>query len=67
MIRRYFNQRRPEEETIRVLNHLRRVLHEVSPFAREPVECVLRAKADEVVANDYNPNVMALGEKRLLK
>lgn len=67
MIRRYFNQRRPEEETIRVLNHLRRVLHEVSPFAREPVECVLWAKADEVVANDYNPNVMALGEKRLLK
>lgn len=24
-------------------------------------------KADEVVANDYNPNVMAPGEKKLLK
>ncbi|STT45310.1 Co-activator of prophage gene expression IbrB [Klebsiella pneumoniae] len=34
---------------------------------QEPVDCVLWVKADEVVANDYNPNVMAPGEKRLLK
>ncbi|STE89044.1 transcriptional regulator IbrB [Escherichia coli] len=33
----------------------------------EPVDCVLWVKADEVVANDYNPNVMAPGEKKLLK
>ena len=37
MIRQYFSQERPEEETIQALNHLRRVLHEVSPFAQEPV------------------------------
>ncbi|HAX4953598.1 TPA: ParB-like nuclease domain-containing protein, partial [Escherichia coli] len=67
MIRQYFSQERPEEETIQALNHLRKVLHEVSPFAREPVDCVLWVKADEVVANDYNPNVMAPGEKKLLK
>ena len=67
MIRGYFSQERSEEETIRTLNHLRRVLHEVSPFVREPVDCVLWVKADEVVANDYNPNVMAPGEKKLLK
>ncbi|MZW00702.1 ParB N-terminal domain-containing protein [Escherichia coli] len=67
MIRRYFSQVRTEEETIRALNHLRRVLHELSPFAQEPVDCVLWVKADEVVANDYNPNVMAPGEKKLLK
>ena len=30
MIRQYFSQERSEEETIRALNHLRRVLHE--PF-----------------------------------
>ncbi|EFU7688349.1 transcriptional regulator, partial [Escherichia coli] len=41
MIRQYFSQARPEEETIRALNYLRRVLHEVSPFAQEPVDCVL--------------------------
>ncbi len=29
MIRQYFSQERSEEETIRALNHLRRVLHEV--------------------------------------
>lgn len=68
MIRRYFiSQALTEEETIQTLNYLRRVLHEVSPFAQEPVDCVLWVKADEVVANDYNPNVMALGEKKLLK
>ncbi|OWE00823.1 IbrB-like domain-containing protein, partial [Escherichia coli] len=67
MIRQYFSQERPEEETIQTLNNLRRVLHEVSPFAQEPVDCVLWVKADDVVANDYNPNVMAPGEKKLLK
>ncbi|HCN5517401.1 TPA: transcriptional regulator, partial [Escherichia coli] len=67
MIRQYFSQTQSEEETIQALNHLRRVLHEVSPFAQEPVDCVLWVKADEVVANDYNPNVMAPGEKKLLK
>lgn len=67
MIRQYFSQVRTEKETIQALNHLRRVLHEASPFAQEPVDCVLWVKADEVVANDYNPNVMAPGEKKLLK
>ncbi|WP_265090986.1 hypothetical protein, partial [Acinetobacter baumannii] len=37
IIRQYFSQARSEEETIQALNHLRRVLHEVSPFAQEPV------------------------------
>ncbi|EAO2075564.1 IbrB-like domain-containing protein [Salmonella enterica] len=68
MICRYFSsQALTEEETIQTLNHLRRVLHEVSPFSQEPVDFVLWVKADEVVANDYNPNVMAPGEKKLLK
>lgn len=66
MIRQYFSQERSEEETIRALNHLRRVLHEVSPFAQEPVDCVLWVKADEVVANDYNPNVMSSVKKNCL-
>ncbi|MEB7742460.1 ParB/RepB/Spo0J family partition protein [Escherichia coli] len=67
MIRCYFSQCRPEEEIIQTLNHLHRVLHEFSPFSQEPVDCVLWVKAGEVVANDYNPNVMAPGEKKLLK
>lgn len=67
MIRQYFSQEQTEEYTIQALNHLRRVLHEVSPFAQEPVDCVLWVKADEIMANDYNPNVMAPSEKKLLK
>ena len=67
IIRQYFSQEKNEEETIQALNHLRRTLHVYSPFAHEPVDCVLWVKADEVVANDYNPNVMAAGEKKLLK
>lgn len=38
MIRQYFSQVRTEKESIQALNHLRRVLHEVSPFAQEPVD-----------------------------
>ncbi|EPI8363349.1 ParB/RepB/Spo0J family partition protein [Escherichia coli] len=67
MIRQYFGQYRPEDETVNALNHLRRIIHEVGPFSQEPVDCVLWVKSSEVVANDYNPNVMAPGEKKLLK
>lgn len=67
MIRQYFSQEQSEEKTIQALNHLRCVLHEISPFAQEPVDCVLWVKADEIVANDYNPNVIAPSEKKLLK
>ena len=67
MIRQYFSQEQSEEKTIQALNHLRCVLHEISPFAQEPVDCVLWVKADEIVANDYNLNVMAPSEKKLLK
>ena len=67
MIRQYFSQEQSEEKTIQALNHLRCVLHEISPFAQEPVDCVLWVKADEIVANDYNPKVMAPSEKKLLK
>lgn len=67
ILARYVNQCNSDEEKIRVLNQFRRMLHELSPFSREPVDCVLWVKADEVVANDYNPNVMAPGEKKLLQ
>lgn len=40
------------------------MLHELSPFAGEPVDCVVWVRAEEVVANDYNPNVMAPAEKK---
>jgi len=57
----------PEDERIAVLNAIRLALHEVSPMRDEPVDCVLWVPGDEVQANDYNPNVVAPPEMRLLE
>ncbi|EAY0104288.1 hypothetical protein BW450_19895 [Salmonella enterica] len=67
LITRYFSQQNSDEEKVAALNYFRKTLHELSPFAREPVDLVLWVKAGEVVANDYNPNVMAAGERKLLQ
>lgn len=53
-------------QRIALINRLRLRLHRHSPFAAEPVDCVLWVAAEQVEANDYNPNVMAPVEKRLL-
>lgn len=56
----------PEAERIEALNAIRRALHEISPFVNEPVDCVLWVPADNVQSNDYNPNVVAPPEMKLL-
>lgn len=62
----YFSELQTPEAVTEALNQLRSHLHTHSPFAGEPVDCVLWVKAERVVANDYNPNVMAPVEKKLL-
>lgn len=57
----------PEAERIEALNEIRKLLHAVSPFAAEPVDCVLWVPAEETEANDYNPNSVAPPEMRLLE
>ncbi|RJQ29173.1 hypothetical protein C4571_01935 [Candidatus Parcubacteria bacterium] len=52
---------------IEVINEIKGALHEHSPFAGEPVDCVLWIPADQVEANDYNPNAVAPPEMRLLE
>ncbi len=52
---------------VRNLNYIKRLLREVSPFAAEPVDCVLWAKNDRVKANSYNPNSVAPPEMELLR
>lgn len=52
---------------VEAINKLRRAIHEVSPFATEPVDLVEWVKAEEVVANDYNPNSVAPPEMDLLR
>lgn len=57
----------PEEQRIDVINDIRLALHEHSPMKGEPVDCVLWVEQDQVQANDYNPNVVAPPEMRLLQ
>jgi len=54
-------------ERINVLNTIRAALHEISPFSAEPVDCVLWVSAEDVAANDYNPNAVAPPEMELLE
>src|SRR5699024_4292275 len=56
----------PEAEKIDALNKARQALHEISPFRGEPVDSVLWVPADQVEANDYNPNTVAPPEMKLL-
>ena len=55
------------DERIDLLNRMREKLHAVSPFANEPVDCVVWVKSGEVRGNDYNPNSVAPPEMRLLR
>jgi ParB-like chromosome segregation protein Spo0J len=57
----------PVDERITTINKMRWALHEASPFKNEPVDCVLWVKAEQVEANDYNPNTVAPPEMKLLE
>jgi ParB-like chromosome segregation protein Spo0J len=55
------------DERVEMINAIRTALAEHSPFKSEPVDCVLWVKAENVVANDYNPNQVAPPEMKLLE
>jgi len=55
------------DDKINAINELREHIHSLSPFIDEPVDCVRWVKADNVVANDYNPNQVAPPEMELLE
>lgn len=57
----------PEQEAIDIINQIKQELHAVSPFKDEPVDCVLWVPAETVTANEYNPNVVAPPEMKLLE
>lgn len=56
----------PEDERIEAINQVKLALHDISPFKDDPVDCVLWVPADTIQANDYNPNVVASPEMKLL-
>lgn len=51
---------------IAAINEIKAALKAISPFSENPVECVRWVKAEEVIANDYNPNSVAPPEMELL-
>ncbi|EIY4985287.1 ParB-like nuclease domain-containing protein [Klebsiella quasipneumoniae] len=63
----YINAQDNLHEKISVINGMKSLLHQHSPFSHEPVDCVLWVRQETVEANDYNPNVMATAEKKLLE
>jgi ParB-like chromosome segregation protein Spo0J len=57
----------PLDERVSAINAIRLELHQHSPFAAEPVDCVQWVLAEQVIANDYNPNSVAPPEMKLLE
>jgi len=57
----------PLADKVDALNAVRAVLHQVSPFASEPVDLVRWVDASTVGANAYNPNSVAPPEMELLR
>lgn len=57
----------PDDQRIEAINQVKLALHQISPLKENPVDCVLWVKADTLLANDYNPNVVAPPEMTLLK
>lgn len=67
--RELFKELESQDVSSRVdtVNAIRRILHEYSPFAAEPVDFVEWIHTDEIQANDYNPNAVAPPEMKLLE
>lgn len=57
----------PLSRRAEAINQIRQRLHEHSPFADEPVDCVQWVRGEQVKANDYNPNSVATPEMKLLE
>lgn len=56
-----------ENQRIDCINDLKVILHNHSPYKKEPTDCVIWVPGNEVHANDYNPNSVAPPEMRLLQ
>lgn len=55
------------DDKINAINQIKLELKKHSPFASEPVDCVLWVNSQTVGANDYNPNSVAPPEMKLLE
>jgi ParB-like chromosome segregation protein Spo0J len=55
------------KEKVELINSIREIIHNVSPFKNEPVDYVKWVWNESIVANDYNPNKVAPPEMELLE
>ena len=55
------------DDTVLAINDIRQTIHSFSPFKAEPVDFVRWVSAENVKANDYNPNSVAPPEMELLR
>ena len=55
------------DDLVEIVNDIRRELHKYSPFKNEPVDCVQWIDSTIIESNDYNPNIVAPPEMRLLE
>ncbi len=52
---------------VELQNQIKQELHAVSPFKKEPVDCVIWVPITNVEKNEYNPNSVAPPEMQLLE
>lgn len=64
IIKREYNN---AEDKVLFLNEIRAFLHELSPRNNNPVDFVRWVKLEDVMPNDYNPNIVPKRELQLLK
>ena len=55
------------DKQVELLNKIRVVIHDNSPFKNEPVDCIQWIPTSNVIAKDYNPNSVAPPEMKLLE
>lgn len=67
LIKKYVKDQKTLDKKMYAINELSTLLHKISPLKTEPVDNVIWVKADEVYANDYNPNSVAPPEMELLQ
>lgn len=64
---KFIDRIKDTNDKVAFINKVKLALHEISPMKNEPVDCVLWVPNSSVIANDYNPNVVAPPEMELLR
>ncbi|CAI2031403.1 ParB-like nuclease domain [Serratia quinivorans] len=67
LIKKYIDSFCEVDNKINAINELKKIISQHSPFSDDPVDCVVWLKTETIKMNNYNPNLMATPEIKLLK